>query len=61
MMLSNNCAENLVRLLDRIKHDYPDQVLVVEAPRCTMSMKLGDALIYDDPHGWVVIDSERHD
>lgn len=57
-MTSNNCAENLVRLLDRIKHDYPDQVLVVETPRGTVSMKLGDALIYDDPHGWVVIDSE---
>lgn len=57
-MMNNNCAENLVKLLDRIKHDYPDQVLVVETPRGTVTVRIGDVLIYDDPLGQVVIDSE---
>lgn len=56
--LNNNCAENFVWLLDRIKHDYPDQVLIVETPHGTVTLKIGDALIYNDPHGRVVIDSE---
>ena len=48
----------LVKLLDRAKQSNPEQVLVVETPTGTVTLKIGDALIYEDPHGWVVIDSE---
>lgn len=50
--------KKLIRLLDKIKQVNPEQVLVVETPKGTVSLKIGDALVYEDPHGWVVIDSE---
>lgn len=48
----------LIAILDALKRDTPEQVLVMETPKGTVSLKIGDALVYEDPHGWVVIDSE---
>jgi len=48
----------LIKLLDKIKQTTPDQILVVETPNGTVTLKISDALIYEDGHGWVVIDAE---
>ena len=50
--------EEIVEFLDLIKKENPDQIIVVETPKGCTTTRIGDALIYDDPHGWVVIDSE---
>lgn len=36
----------------------PDQVLIVETPKGTVELKLGDALIYEGMRGEIVIDNE---
>lgn len=48
----------LIKLLDKMKQATPDQILVVETPNGTVTLKISDALIYEDGHGWVVIDAE---
>lgn len=51
-------SELMVDLLDTFKQESPDQILVVETPEGTVSLRIGDALIYEDGYGRVVIDSE---
>lgn len=48
----------VISLLDIMKRDTPDQVIVMETPNGTVSLKIGDALVYEDPHGCIVIDTE---
>ena len=48
----------IIPVLDEMKQNSPDQIIVVETPGKTISLRIGDALIYEDPHGWVVIDAE---
>lgn len=50
--------EEIVEFLDLIKAENPNQIIVLEMKKGTVDTRIGDALIYDDPHGWVVIDSE---
>lgn len=49
---------DIIEYLDRIKKENPNQVIVVETPKGTVELEIGDALIYEDGHGWIVIDSE---
>lgn len=48
----------IIRKLNKLKDEHPEQVLIVETPSKTVSLKLGDALIYDGTGGEIVIDSE---
>lgn len=50
--------DNTIKMLDKIKKVNPDQVIIVETPKGSVDLKLGDALIYEDGHGTIVIDSE---
>lgn len=44
--------------LDKLKRDCPNQIIIVETPNGTVTVRIGDAKIYDDAHGNIVIDSE---
>lgn len=51
-------VDNVIKYLDKFKKEHPEQVFCVETPDGTVEFKIGDALIYDDPNGTIVIDSE---
>ena len=51
-------TDNVIRYLDRLKKENPNQKIIVETPNGAVEFKIGDALIYDDPNGMIVIDSE---
>lgn len=46
------------RKLNELKAKHPEQVLIVETPNETVSLKLGETLIYDGLNGEIAIDSE---
>lgn len=48
----------IMKQLDELKKKCPNQRIIVETPRGSVELKIGDALIYDDPSGAIVIDSE---
>lgn len=50
--------EKIIRRLEKLKLEHPDQIIVVETPDRTVSLKIGDALIYEGMGGEIVIDSE---
>lgn len=51
-------TDNAIKYLDRFKKEHPEQVFIVETPNGSIEFKIGDALIYDDINGAIVIDSE---
>lgn len=50
--------DKVIKQLDKLKTECPDQEIVVETPNGTVSFKIGDALIYEGGYGEIVIDSE---
>lgn len=50
--------ENLIKILDKLKKDYPCTEITVETTNGSASCKLSDANIYDDPNGNIIIDAE---
>mgnify|MGYP006967157950 CR=1 FL=1 len=50
--------DKVIKQLDKLKIEYPDQEIIVETPKGTVSLKIGDALIYEGMGGEIVIDSE---
>lgn len=48
----------MIETLDKLKKVNPDQRLIVETPNGSVNLKIGDALIYEDGYGTIVIDSE---
>lgn len=50
--------EKFIKKLDKLKTDHPDQVFIVETPNGSVSLRIGDALIYEGMRGEIVIDSE---
>lgn len=48
----------IIKNLDKLKKEYPDQQIIVETPQGTATVKIGDALIYEGMCGEIVIDSE---
>lgn len=51
-------SNKIIRQLEKIKADCPDQEFVIETPEGTASLRIGEALIYEGMHGEIVIDSE---
>ena len=49
---------NVVNYLKKLKKENPNQVIIVETPKGTVKLKIGDALIYEGMGGEIVIDSE---
>ena len=51
-------AKKVFKYLSKLKDEHPDQKIIVETPKGTVSLKIGDALIYEGMRGEIVIDSE---
>lgn len=50
--------DKVIKQLDKLKIECPNQEIIVETPEGTVSLKIGDALIYEGMSGEIVIDSE---
>ena len=48
----------VIRILDKLKSEHPEQKIIVETPNGSVELKIGDALIYEGMGGSIVIDSE---
>lgn len=48
----------IIKKLDKLKEEHPEQVIIVETPNGSAQLKIGDALIYEGMGGEIVIDSE---
>ena len=51
-------VSKIVDYLDKLKEKNPEQYLIVETKQGTVSLKLGEAMIYEGRNGELVIDSE---
>ena len=51
--------DKVIKQLDKLKEEHPNQEIIVETPEGTVSLKIGDALIYEGCRGEIVIDSEQ--
>lgn len=51
-------VDDVIKLLDELRNQNGEQEIIMETPQGTVSLKLKDALIYDDPAGRLVLDSE---
>lgn len=49
---------NVIKYLDKLKKENPNQVIIVKTPKGSVELKIGDALIYEGMRGEIVIDSE---
>ena len=50
--------EKVIKQLDKLKEEFPNQEIIVETLKGTVSLKIGDANIYEGIRGEIVIDSE---
>ena len=50
--------DKIIRKLDKLKAEHPEQKIIVETPNGSVELKIGDALIYEGMCGEIVIDSE---
>lgn len=50
--------DKVINQLNKLKEEYPNQQIIVETPEGTVSLKIGDAFIYEGRHGEIVIDNE---
>lgn len=53
-----NRLDKVIKQLDKLKKENPNQPIIVETPQGTVTLKIGDALIYEGYCGELVIDSE---
>lgn len=51
-------ANDIIRMLEKLKRINGNQIVIVETPKGTASLKLKDALIYEGCVGEIVLDSE---
>lgn len=51
-------VKKVFKYLRKLKDECPDQKIIVETPKGTVSLRIGDALIYEGMRGEIVIDSE---
>lgn len=50
--------DKIIKKLDKLKAEHPEQKIIVETPKGSVELKIGDALIYEGMRGEIVIDSE---
>ena len=48
----------IINKLDKLKAEHPEQKIIVETPKGSVELKIGDALIYEGMRGEIVIDNE---
>jgi hypothetical protein len=54
----NMDKHKIIKKLDRLKEDNPNQIISIETPNRCVECKIGDANIYEGCNGEIVIDSE---
>lgn len=50
--------KKVIGVLNKLKKNHPDQMLIVETPGGTVEVRLGDVIIYEGMDREIVIDSE---
>ena len=50
--------DKIIKKLDKLKAEHPDQKFIVETPSGSVELKIGDAFIYEGMRGEIIIDSE---
>lgn len=50
--------DRIIKQLHKLKKEHPDHLIIVETSKGSVSLKIGDALIYEGMCGEIVIDSE---
>ena len=55
---AQDARDETIHTLDVLNHLYPDTMITIEIPHNTVSCRIGDALIYEDGHGAIIIDAE---
>ena len=50
--------DKIIKKLDKLKAEHPEQKIIVETPNGSVELKIGDSLIYEGMCGEIVIDSE---
>lgn len=58
LMESNETLRHVIEALDNLKKRNPSQEIVVEIPGTVVTLKIGEAIIYEGMGGEIVIDSE---
>ena len=48
----------VIEVLDKLKSVHPEQIICVTTPNGLVDLKIGDAVIYKNLSGEIVIDSE---
>ena len=57
-MKKDKLVNKIIKYLDMLKKEYPDTEIIIDAPNNGSTCIIGNALIYDDLHGNIVIDCE---
>lgn len=55
---NNMGKDEIIKKLDKLKKDKPEQIIIIETPKGSVGCKIGDALIYEGMSGAIVIDTE---
>lgn len=50
--------KKVIEVMNKLKADHPDQILIVETPEATVELRIGNAAIYEGMGREIVIDSE---
>lgn len=50
--------DEIIHQLEKLQVDHPEQKIIVETPDGTISLRIGDAMIYEGMNREIVIDSE---
>ena len=58
MITQREYKNKLIKLLDKIKKDCPELIIVMNMSGTSKECKIGDALVYEDVNGRIVIDAE---
>lgn len=50
--------DKIINQLHELKKNHPDQVILIETPNGTVSLKIGEAQIFEGMRGEIVVDNE---
>lgn len=56
--MSVSSKELVMNSLCKLRKEQPNQIIVIETPKGTLQVRLGDAHIYESLDGKIIIDSE---
>lgn len=54
----NKYVNKVIDALIKLRDHHPDRIIVIETPTGVVDLRIGDAMIYLDPDGRIVIDTE---